>query len=126
MQNSESNKKKILVIDDDPSLRETLCDIIMLEGHVPVEAACGKEGCEIYKNDMDNIGFVILDLVMPEISGLETFYMLREINENVKIIVNSGYDENEDILEMLNNGAVGFLHKPFRINELISIIKRNE
>jgi len=59
---------------------------------------------------------------MPELSGLETFYMLKEINEDIKIIVNSGYDENEDILEMLNNGAIGFLHKPFRIKELISIL----
>ena len=122
MQNSVLNKNKILVIDDDKSLRETLCDIIVLEGFVPIEASGGEEGCEIYKNDKDNIGFVILDLVMPELSGLETFYMLKEINEDIKIIVNSGYDENEDILEMLNNGAIGFLHKPFRIKELISIL----
>ena len=125
MQDSIINKNKILIIDDNKSLRETLCDIIVSEGFVPLEASAGKQGFEIYKANKADIDFVILDLIMPEISGIETFYMLKKFDENVKIIVYSGYNENEDVLEMLKNGAKGFLHKPFRINELISIIKQN-
>ena len=125
MQDSVINKNKILIIDDNKSLRETLCDIIVLEGFCPIEASGGKEGFNIYKADKDDIEFVILDLIMPDISGKETFYMLKEFDKSVKVIVYSGYDANEDVLEMLKNGAQGFLHKPFKINELISIIKQN-
>ena len=94
MQDSVINKNKILIIDDNKSLRETLCDIIVLEGFCPIEASDGKEGFEIYKANKDDIDFVILDLIMPDISGLETFYILKKFDANVKIIIYSGYDEN--------------------------------
>jgi len=68
---------------------------------------------------------IVLDMIMPEMGGRETFLKLKEINKDVKVAIISGYSENDEVLEMLEKGAVGFLHKPFKIKELINIIKDN-
>jgi len=125
MQDSDINKNKILIIDDDKILRETVCEILSLKGYISIEATGGKEGIEIYKSEKENIKLIILDLIMSGISGKETFYLLKKIDPNVKIIIYSGLDENKDITEMLQNDFTFFMHKPFKIKELVSIIESN-
>ena len=120
-----TKRKSVLIIDDDNSLRQTISSIMEASMMESIEACNGKEACEIYEKQKDDISFVVLDMIMPEMGGRETFLKLKEINKDVKVAIISGYSENDEVLEMLEKGAVGFLHKPFKIKELINIIKDN-
>jgi len=123
---SNKNKKNvILIVDDDDSLRQTLGAIVEIEGFDFYEAVNGAEACEIYKNEQKKISFIVLDMIMPEMSGYETFFKLKEINDDIKALIISGYSENKEVFEMLEKGAVAFLRKPFKIKELMSIIREN-
>jgi len=123
--NNNTTANSILIVDDDNSLRQTLGAIVENEGFNYFEAVNGNEACEIYEKEKDKIIFIILDMIMPEMSGYETFFKLKEINKDVRIVIISGYSENEEVLEMLEKGAVGFLRKPFKIKELIASIRQN-
>jgi len=125
--NNKINTKcnSVLIVDDDNSLRQTISSIMEATMLDSIEACNGKEACEIYEKQKDDICFVVLDMIMPKMGGFETFFKLKEINSNVKVVIISGYSENDEVIEMLEKGAVGFLHKPFKIKELINIIKTN-
>ena len=122
---TDSKTSSVLIVDDDNSLRQTISSIMEISSLKPIEASNGKEACEIYEKQKNDICFVVLDMIMPIMGGHETFIKLKEINPDVKVVIISGYSENDEVLEILDNGAVGFLHKPFKIKELIDIIKNN-
>ena len=77
-----------------------------------------------YKKSFDAIDIVILDLIMPLKSGKETFFELKKINPFVKVIISSGYSSDGEAQTILNNGARGFIQKPFILTELIETIDK--
>ena len=121
--NIENVSEKILVVDDEDSLRETLKSILELNNYTVIDATDGIQACEIYQSDYNNIELVILDMIMPKMGGFETYKKLKEVNPNVKILIISAFSENHEVTEMLESNAVAFLHKPFKIKEILSVIK---
>ncbi|MCR4421481.1 MAG: cache domain-containing protein [Exilispira sp.] len=114
--------KRILVIDDEEKIRFLLKKILEKNGFSVKLAESGFKGIEIYSNDAKLIDLVILDLIMPGINGKETLIKLKEINPNLKVIMISGYIDDEKINECLNLGVKDFLQKPFDISSLIEKI----
>ena len=111
--------KKILIIDDDRVLRQTLAAALQTEGYGVAEAADGREGLnKAVKGDFD---LVVLDVIMPSLSGLDVCRKLREAGRQIPIIVMSGKKKKEvDKVLGLELGGDDYLSKPFGTDEFIA------
>ena len=92
-------------------------------GYQVMIAWSGKEAIEIYKQNKDKIDMVILDMIMPEMSGGKTYDLLKEINPNIKVLLSSGYSIDGQATEILERGCNGFIQKPFNMKELSGKIR---
>jgi CheY-like chemotaxis protein len=75
----------------------------------------GKEALKIYKDQAKTINLVILDMIMPEMNGLETFLELKKLNPDVKVLLSTGYSIDEKAQEMLRQGCKGYILKPYSV-----------
>ena len=116
-------KHQILVVDDEVIIRDLLNDVLIEQNYDVILAKDGFEGLELYKKNEQTIGLIILDIIMPGMSGKEVFEKIREINGKAKIIITSGYSKQKVTESLIANGANGFLPKPFNIDKLLGIIK---
>ncbi len=108
----------ILLVDDE----EIICDVAMQMikelGYEVIIANNGRTALSIYGEKYEAIDLVILDMIMPGLSGGETFDLLARINKNVKVILSSGYSADGDAENILKRGCKCFLQKPFDMKEL--------
>ncbi len=112
----------ILIVDDEDVVRNFSENMLRSLGYKTLSAPNGKKGLEIYKKQKDKIDLVILDLIMPVMAGKETYMKLKKISPTIKVILASGYSKDEKATEILRQGAMGFIQKPFRILELSKIV----
>lgn len=105
----------VLVIDDEASVRETFMDMLGPLGYDVVLAEGGRKGIELFRQIKNDVALVLLDMVMPEMSGGEVFQALKTIDPEVKVLLCSGYSQDgyEGIEKILKAGANGFVQKPF-------------
>jgi PAS domain S-box-containing protein len=113
----------ILIIDDEDTIRALGRQALEKAGFKVITAADGREGIKIFKKEKKSITAVLLDMTMPHMSGEETFREMRLINTNVKVLLSSGYNEQEATNNFAGKGLAGFLQKPYRTSDLISKIK---
>ena len=111
---------KILVADDERSVRSTLKELLEIEGHTPVTAKDGKEALEEFKKDKFDL--VITDLKMPYLSGDKLISELKALDPNVVIIAISAYHQIPNVVGCMRNGAINFISKPIELNTLLSAI----
>jgi len=109
-----------LIIDDEEAIRITASKMLETVGYDTICAVDGVTGCELYKSRQAEIKAVLLDMVMPGISGLETYQKLREINPKIKVLMTSGYTNDARVQKALASGADNFVKKPFSLNKLSS------
>ncbi|MBT7170649.1 MAG: PAS domain S-box protein, partial [Phycisphaerales bacterium] len=107
----------ILLIDDEPMIRNMAWSILSDMGYTVLLAENGRRGVELYRDNIETIDLVVLDMIMPVLSGRETFGELHEINPAVKVVMASGFAHDDRIEEMLSLGAKQFVRKPFRIGQ---------
>ncbi len=118
----DSEGKHILIVDDEETNQIVIGDIVRALGFNVILASNGLEALDlVIQND---ISFIILDMIMPQMSGYETFVELRKRDSNCKIIVSTGYSDSQEIKKMEEMGLSGVLHKPFKIEELSEVLKR--
>ncbi len=113
----DSNKKKILIVDDEEVIRTILSDILTEGGYDVAAFTDGYEAINYFRRNSKLIDLVICDMIMPGINGKEVFYRIREINNNMKFLLLSGYS-NEELDENFTNSINGFLSKPISIEVL--------
>jgi DNA-binding NtrC family response regulator len=111
-------------VDDEDIIRLSSRRLLEKLGYQVLTAENGETASLIYKKNKDNISLVMLDIIMPIMDGAETFFALRNINPQVKVLLFSGYSNDEKVDLMLDNGAVGFLQKPFDLNTLSNVLKK--
>lgn len=104
----------VLIADDEAIVRKTARSMLLKLGYEVIEAENGDEAVEIYQTRGADIDLVLLDLLMPERDGAETFRALRALDAQVRVVIASGFDRNNNVDELLDEGAAGFLHKPYR------------
>ena len=114
----KTGQGKILIVDDEFYLREVLGSMINLMGYEHEEAASGEAALEFFRRDGSSIDLVILDYAMGGMNGKETFEALRKINPEIPIILCTGYAEQNDITDLLQNQHIELLAKPFTIESL--------
>lgn len=115
----------VLVIDDEEPVREAVADILATQGITVISAANGQEGVALYNEHKSEIELVLLDLSMPGMSGYNTLVALRQIDPTVCVILSSGYDEVEAMRQLKDEKPTGFLHKPYRLDQLLKTVKKH-
>jgi len=116
-------KETILLVDDENSIIEVTSDLLTVLGYTVLTASNGDEALEIYKKGWAGIDLVILEMIMPGMSGGDTFNRLKEINSNVRVILSSGYSINGMAREILGKGCDAFIQKPVRMSELSRVLR---
>jgi two-component system, cell cycle sensor histidine kinase and response regulator CckA len=89
-----------------------------------ITAADGQEGVDLFRRHADEISFVLLDLSMPRMNGQATFLALREIRPEVKVILSSGYNEQEATQHFAGQGLAAFLQKPYQLQSLKETVEQ--
>lgn len=118
-----AKKAKILVVDDAIFMRKMLIDILSESGHnVISEAANGREGVESYKKSKPDI--VTMDIIMPEMNGIEAVKEIISYDKDAKIIIVSAMGQQQLVVEAIQAGAKDFIVKPFEASRVISAIER--
>ena len=113
----------ILLVDDETMILDVNRELLAAMGYRVHAAGSGQEAIAVYMEKKNDIDMVILDMVMPGLSGGETFNRLKEINPGVKVLLSSGYSLNIQAQEILDRGCRGFLQKPFRIENLLQKVR---
>ena len=113
----------ILIVDDETILTETGQTMLKELGYRTLTANDGKTALDMYQRNQTDIDMVILDMIMPEMSGNETFRHLKTINPDVRVLISSGYGLNGKATELLKNGCRGFIQKPFNLMEISKKIR---
>lgn len=113
--------QKVLVVDDERSVRESLAMILEDDGYVVVSAKDGEEALQKIKEL--NIDLVILDVLMPKMKGTEVLKEILEIKENLPVIMISGHADIETSVASLKNGAIDFIEKPLIKGKILVTVK---
>ncbi len=113
----------VLVIDDEESIRGLTRHMLVKMGFDVTTAADGREGVEVFRQMAESNPLVLLDLTMPRLDGAGAFSQIRRIRPDVRVILMSGYNEHSIAEQFAGKGPLGFIQKPFRLNELRDLIR---
>ncbi|UCG99961.1 MAG: PAS domain S-box protein [Deltaproteobacteria bacterium] len=116
-------KGTVLLIDDEDMIIDVGSQILKKMGYELLLARGGKEAIQLYKENKDKIDIVILDMIMPDMGGGETYDRMKEINPDIKVLLSSGYSIDGQATQILKRGCNGFIQKPFDIKELSNKIR---
>lgn len=123
-ENSSGENLRILVVDDEPLVREIITAMLCSMGHTPFSAENGQAALSVLKND-DGFDLVVLDVVMPVMDGRETYSAIRNFYPDMPVLFSSGFTQNKKIDELINEpGVIGFIQKPYRSSSLKDIISK--
>lgn len=111
-------KETVLLVDDENLIADTGEQMLKILGYKVLLARGGQDALEQYENNKENIGIVILDMVMPDMGGGETYDRMKEIDPDVKVLLSSGYSIDGEASEILQRGCNAFIQKPFRMEQL--------
>jgi DNA-binding NtrC family response regulator len=117
-----NDKETVLLIDDDDMVTDVAAQILNNSGYGVISAKNGKEAIEVYKANQDRIDMAILDMILPDMSGMDTYEKLKEINPGIKVLLASGYGIDSQASNIMERGCDGFIQKPFNMSELIKTI----
>jgi CheY-like chemotaxis protein len=113
----------ILLVDDEPLIIDVSIRLLSILGYKVLAAANAEEALTIYEQNSDRIDLVLLDMIMPDIGGRETFDALKAINPEVKVILTSGYTLDGNARDIMERGCRAFIQKPFTIQDLSQKIR---
>jgi len=108
----------VLLVDDEDMIIDVSEQLLKKMGYAVLISRSGKEAIDIYEKNKNRIDIVILDMIMPDMSGGDTFDRLKEINPEIKVLLSSGYSITGQATEILERGCDGFIQKPFNMKQL--------
>ena len=116
-------KGTVLLVDDDESVRAVGRKMLERIGFSVVTAADGAEAIARFRERADDIICAIVDLTMPHVDGAETFRELRRMRPGVRVILSSGYNEQDVTQRFVGKGLAGFIQKPYQLSTLVAVLK---
>ena len=117
-QNILVGTETILLVDDEEMIIDVGAEILQKLGYEVLTASNGIEAIEVYRQNRQKVAMVILDLIMPQMGGGETYDRLKEVDPQVKVLLSSGYSLDGQATEILKRGCDGFIQKPFSMEDL--------
>lgn len=118
------NKETILIVEDEEILCILLEEVLTSKGYNVIKATDGSEALNIYKNRRADIDAVIMDMGLPKLSGQALFLHIKHLQPNEKIILASGYLEEELKNNLFELGAKAYLQKPYKPNEILQAVQK--
>jgi CheY-like chemotaxis protein len=119
---SASSQKQVLAIDDEPEVLDVIRRCLEAGGLPVLSASSSKEGLELYEKRHEEIGLVLLDYLMPEMTGDLVFECLQGVNPDVRVILLTGCDDNV-AHKMFEAGLRGYIQKPFSFEDLLKRVR---
>jgi len=113
----------ILIVDDESDVLKTVKRLLVYMGYTVFTAGNAQDAVTIFENKNDKIDLVILDMILPGITGETILIRLREINPEAKVLLSSGYSLNSNAEAIMKLGCNGFIQKPFDIKKLSAKIR---
>jgi DNA-binding NtrC family response regulator len=114
----------ILIVDDQETIWDFLIEALQELGYSVLLAENGIDAVEVYKSNPQEIDLVLLDMIMPKQGGHQTFFKIKAIDPDAKILLSSGYVSEDEVKDLLNQGACGFIPKPHRLAKMASAIRQ--
>ncbi|MEE8110727.1 MAG: response regulator, partial [bacterium] len=114
--------ERILAADDDPLVLDVVEEFLKSSGYDVITVQDGQEAVEKFRQERDRIDLVLLDVVMPRISGREAFRQIRKLRPDVKVLFASG--NHVDIPEAVEESGAAFIQKPYSLSELLRSIRQ--
>jgi len=114
--------KKILIVDDDAELRSNLIEVLQGAGYQAESAASAKEGVAMIEARKFDV--VLLDFMMPKMSGLDVLLTMRRLRPTTKVIMLTAFATIENAVDAVKKGASDYISKPFKIESLLTTIRR--
>ncbi|MCO7176302.1 response regulator [Sporolactobacillus kofuensis] len=111
----------IMIVDDQPGIRMLLTEVFKKEGYHVFVAANGYQALTHLKRK--HPALVLLDMKLPDMSGLELLAQLKQLKPNLKVIMMTAYGEGDLVQQALRSGAIAYFTKPFDLQELISVVE---
>jgi two-component system response regulator PilR (NtrC family) len=113
---------RILIIDDEEVLRDVLDAVLRREGFEVIPAATGEEGLNVIDND--DVDLVILDMMLPGITGIETLRQIKDTHPYMPVIIITAYSSIDGAIEAMKQGAYHYIPKPFKNEEVIITVNK--
>jgi CheY-like chemotaxis protein len=114
--------ERILVVDDEEHVREMICRMLQTLGHDVEFVESGQEAIDLVEKK-ELFDLVILDMNMPTMSGKDTFFKLKEIKPDLRVVISTGYSNASLEPTNLNDFVDGFLQKPYQMEELSKVLR---
>lgn len=111
----------VLIVDDEPSMRVNLVDLLVEEGFLIKEAKDGSEAIHLTKKYSPSV--ILMDIKMPKVNGLKALKIIKKNHPEIPVIIFTAFRSNENPIEAMKAGAYDYLEKPFDIDELLQTIK---
>lgn len=115
-------KSKILIVDDDSAILETMQDVLELEGFNVEKASDGFQAQQLLKSL--SLDLVITDIKMPGMGGIGLLKIVKELDKNLPVIIITGFASIDTAIEAMRQGAYDYITKPFEMKKFISIVER--
>ncbi|HUI06282.1 MAG TPA: response regulator [Verrucomicrobiae bacterium] len=119
---SVSPQKQVLAIDDEPEVLDVIKRCLELDGVQVLTASRPKQGLELYEKHRGQIGLVLLDYLMPDMTGDLVFECLQRTNPDVHVILLTGCDDNV-AKRMFEEGLRGYIQKPFYVEDFLARVR---
>jgi CheY-like chemotaxis protein len=115
-------KRTALIVDDEEIMLDIESFMLQKIGFNILKAGNSAEACRLYEDKKEHIDIVVLDMIMPDENGANTYKRLKKMNPDIRVLVSSGLERDGNIDEILNDGQNGFIRKPFRFEEFTNNI----
>ena len=120
----QRGNETILLVDDEEFVLDLGVKFLSRAGYTTITARNGREAIEIFKRDKDRISLVILDLIMPEMGGLQCLEEMKRIEPSAKVLIASGFAVEESEKEIIESFAKGFVSKPYQVNRILDAVRK--
>jgi CheY-like chemotaxis protein len=112
----------VLIVDDEETVRTTVCRMMEILGFQCVLATDGRQGVDIAAKDPSRFSMVLLDLTMPHMDGEQAFTELRRLRSDIRVVLMSGFNAQEALVKFSGKGLASFLQKPFTLSALKGVL----
>jgi CheY-like chemotaxis protein len=116
--------RRVLIVDDEALFADMAAEMLRSRGYEVLVAPDGVTALDLYRQEWGRIGLVLLDMIMPRLSGLETCRRLLGMDRDARILICSGYSNSQQAQEAIREGALGLLPKPFDLRELLAWVEK--
>jgi len=113
---------RVFIVDDDQDHAESVADVLELSGFSTEVSFSGEHAVERFREE--DFDVVLMDVKLPGMNGVETFFEFRKIRPDARVFMMTGFSVEQLVAQAVENGALGVLHKPFAIDQLLEMLER--